>query len=100
MIPAIPRGETLRRAAALLLAATFTAWTRSAEACSVCLSATDETREAYYVTTVLMMLLPFVLLGALVYWLRKAAGRGEEVRQAPGWGVDCSPTIQPGRERE
>jgi len=100
MISAIPEGGTLRRVVVVSLAAVIATWARGAEACSVCLSATEETREAYYLTTVLMMLLPFVLLGALVYWLRKAAGRGKEVREAPGWGVDCSAPIQPGGERE
>lgn len=100
MIAVIPDHGALRRVVVVLLALVIATWTRSAEACSVCLSATDETRGAYYLTTVLMMLLPFVLLGALLYWLRKAAGGGKELRRAPGWGADGSAPIQPGGERE
>jgi hypothetical protein len=46
-----------------------------ASACAVCLSYTDGTREAYYGTTALLMLLPFGLLGAILLWLRRAARR-------------------------
>lgn len=63
----------LRNLVAVLAVALLTLAARSAEACSVCVSATDETRQAYYVTTVLMMLLPFLLLGGLGYWLRRVA---------------------------
>lgn len=100
MTAAIPARATLLHFAVVLLTAAIATWARSAEACSVCLSATDETREAYYLTTVVMMSLPFVLLGALVYWLRKAAARGAEVRGTPGWGSDRPASIQPGGERE
>ena len=75
MNAAISARETRRRFALALFAAAIATWAQSAEACSVCLSATEATREAYYLTTVLLMLLPFAFLGALVYWLRKAAGR-------------------------
>jgi hypothetical protein len=81
MNAAISAGEARRRFALALLAAAIAAWAQSADACSVCLSATEETREAYYLTTVLLMSLPFVLLGALLYWLRKAAGRRGEAQK-------------------
>jgi uncharacterized membrane protein len=45
----------------------------AALACAVCLSATDQTREAYYGTTVLLMLLPMLIIGVLGFWLRRAA---------------------------
>jgi len=100
MTAAVSARGTLRRFVCVLLAAAIATWTQSAEACGVCFSATEETREAYYVTTVLLMLLPFVLLGALLFWLRKAAGRRDEAREASGWAVDCSASIQRGSERE
>ena len=100
MTAAIPARGTLRRFVSVLLAAVIATWTQSAEACSVCLSATEGTREAYYLTTVLLMLLPFVFLGALLYWLRKAEGRRDEARGASGWGADCAASIQRGSESE
>ncbi len=100
MTAAIPARGTLRRFVVVLLAAAIATWTQSAEACSVCLSATEETREAYYLTTVLLMLLPFVFLGVLLYWLRKAAGRRDEAQEASGWGVDCSASNERGSESE
>jgi cbb3-type cytochrome oxidase subunit 3 len=39
----------------------------------MCLSAAEGTREAYYGTTALMMALPFLLIGAIAWWLRRAA---------------------------
>lgn len=41
-------------------------------ACAVCLSGTDETREAYYLTTAVLGALPFVVVGALALWIRRA----------------------------
>jgi heme/copper-type cytochrome/quinol oxidase subunit 2 len=83
MNAAIPARGPRRRFALALLAAAIATWAQSAEACSVCLSATEGTREAYYLTTVLMMAIPFVLLGTLLYWLRKAAGRRDATRKPP-----------------
>jgi uncharacterized membrane protein len=75
----VKRTAALRNLVAVLAVALPIVVARSAEACSVCVSATEETRQAYYVTTVLMMLLPFLLLGGLGYWLRRAA-RAERAR--------------------
>jgi hypothetical protein len=52
------------------------AWARTATACAVCLSATDQTRDAYWATTALLVLLPPLLVGAMAIWLRRAARRG------------------------
>ena len=49
-----------------------------AAACSVCLSATEPLREAYYVTTGILLSLPFLSLAAIILWLRRAAGRRRE----------------------
>lgn len=64
---------------ALLLGVAGVAWARVVEACSVCVSATDGTREAYYGTTALMMLVPFAALAVIAFWLRRAAGRQSDV---------------------
>lgn len=50
-------------------------WGRTATACAVCLSGTDETRAAYYTTTALLIVLPLALFAAALYWLRRAARR-------------------------
>jgi nitrate reductase gamma subunit len=49
------------------------AWVGTASACSMCLSATEETRQAYYGTTALLALLPLLLIGGFGFWLRRLA---------------------------
>jgi hypothetical protein len=44
-----------------------------ASACSSCFTGDEATRQAYYATTILLGALPFLLLGALAFWLRRAA---------------------------
>jgi hypothetical protein len=100
MTVAIRTGEAPLRFVPVLLAAVIATWTQSAEACSVCLSATEETREAYYLTTVVLMSLPFVFFGSLLFWLRRAAGRRDEARGESGWGVDCTASNERGSESE
>jgi hypothetical protein len=51
------------------------AWTPAATACSSCFVASDAARNAYYLTTVLLILVPFLLLGSILLWLRRAARR-------------------------
>ncbi len=47
---------------------------RVALACSVCSAGRDdETRAAFLATTGLLTVLPFVLVGGLVWWLRRRA---------------------------
>ena len=47
-----------------------------AAACSVCFSGrSDETRVAFIATTALLTALPLLLIGALVWWLRRRAIR-------------------------
>ena len=40
-----------------------------AEACAVCFSGKEETLEAFYITTVLLTLLPIVMLALIGIWL-------------------------------
>lgn len=56
-----------------LLVAAVLLWPGLAEACSTCLSASDETREAYYASTALMAVLPLAMIGGLGYWLRRVS---------------------------
>ena len=47
-----------------------------AAACSVCFSGrSDQTRTAFIATTGLLTALPLLLIGALVWWLRRRAGQ-------------------------
>ncbi|MDP3936842.1 MAG: hypothetical protein Q8R92_01755 [Deltaproteobacteria bacterium] len=66
----------LRRAlrALPLLAAPLLA-PRAALACAVCFDLTSRARDAYYGTTILLILLPFGILGGLIYWLVRATRR-------------------------
>ena len=38
-------------------------------ACAVCFSGREETLEAFYVTTIFLTLLPFVMLFSIGYWI-------------------------------
>ena len=51
---------------------------RMASACSVCFSATDAAREAYYSTTAFMILLPIGLVASIGVWLYRAARRADD----------------------
>ena len=41
----------------------------AANACAVCFSASEETLEAFYVTTIFLTLLPVVMLFTIGYWI-------------------------------
>jgi len=51
------------------------------EACSVCFSAKDGTRYAYYGTTVLLSLVPLFMVGFFIRWAYKRAKALEEESQ-------------------
>ena len=42
---------------------------RAANACAVCFSGSEETLEAFYVTTIFLTLLPVVMLFSIGYWI-------------------------------
>lgn len=44
---------------------------RSTYACSVCSVTNEESRYAYYATTVLLSLLPLLMIGGVVYYIAK-----------------------------
>lgn len=85
-----------RAAPAGAVAAVLLAAPRAADACAVCFSGkTDETRIAFILTTAFMTVMPFVLLGAAVLWLRRhlreheaaqEAHRGREAARGAGGG--------------
>lgn len=50
----------------------------SAEACSVCYSALPASRNAYYLATLLMTLLPILLLAGIFFWFRLYLFRGRQ----------------------
>ena len=58
---------------------------RAALACSVCFSGPDESRTAFLMTTVGMSALPLVLIGGVIWWLRRQvnAARREAEQRAP-----------------
>ncbi len=68
-----------------------------AAACSVCFSGrSDETRVAFIATTALLTALPLLLIGGLVWWMRRRAVQMEQnehaLRAAP---IDRSTDPQP-----
>jgi len=62
------------RALAVLVASALAFAPRIAQACAVCFSGrSDETRVAFIATTAFLTLLPMVLIGGVVWWLRRRA---------------------------
>ena len=53
----------------LLLVLSFSLVPGIAQACAVCFSGKEESLEAFYVTTIFLSLLPFVMLAAIGFWL-------------------------------
>jgi len=49
------------------------------EACAVCFSGKEESLEAFYLTTVLLTLLPLVMLSSIGYWLYRQYRKGKNV---------------------
>jgi hypothetical protein len=46
---------------------------RLATACPVCFSSEGASRETYVLTTIFLTLLPFVVIGTIIWWLSKRA---------------------------
>ena len=49
----------------------------SANACPVCFDANEKSRIADYLTTAFLSLFPLLMIGCLVYWLKKYSGETE-----------------------
>lgn len=71
----------LRRALPVLAVLLLTP--RAAFACAVCFDLAGRARDAYYGTTILLILLPFAILGGLLFWLRRAARKQAASDRAP-----------------
>ncbi|MFQ5514580.1 MAG: hypothetical protein ACE5FG_09070 [Myxococcota bacterium] len=54
---------------------------RSAAACAVCFSATEQSRQAFLGTTIFMSALPLALVGGALWWLRSRGGRAPSSSQ-------------------
>jgi len=74
----------LRRGAAIALLLGMGSVADDAVGCSVCFSALEKTREAYYLTTVLLGILPFLMLGGFGLWLRRATRTQRSLAVAHG----------------
>jgi hypothetical protein len=59
----------VRRSLALLTGAMF--WPSIAHACAVCFSGTDENRQAFVTTTVVLSFLPLSMIAGGLLWLRR-----------------------------
>lgn len=59
-------------------------WAPSALACPSCLSGDEDTRIAYYGTTLLLIAVPVLVLGVIIGWLRRAARQSEARTEATG----------------
>jgi len=68
-----------RRELAGLAALLVLAVPRAGLACAVCFgSQSDLARKAFFGTTMLLTLLPFVLIGGLIWWVRRRAREFDE----------------------
>ena len=47
----------------------------TAYSCAVCFSGTEESLQAYYITTVFLTLLPVLMLASIGYWIYRKYGR-------------------------
>lgn len=74
-----PARENLGRFALAVLGALIVAALPDvALACPGCIAGTEENRVAFLVTTGLLTFLPLLMIGGVVYWLRKRARQAEE----------------------
>jgi membrane protein DedA with SNARE-associated domain len=62
-------------------------WAPTALACPGCLSGGEDTRIAYYGTTILLIAVPLLVLGVIIGWLRRAARRAETRTEASGASI-------------
>ncbi len=70
--------------AAAVLALTGLLAPESAVACSVCIDPNEDSRTAFNITAVALSLLPMVMVGGLVFWLRREQRRRAVLIDAPG----------------
>jgi len=63
----------------IIIVSSFILVPRVVEACAVCFSGKEESLEAFYLTTVLLTLLPLVMLSLIGYWLYRQYRKEENV---------------------
>ena len=63
----------------IIIVLSFNLVPRIVEACAVCFSGKEESLEAFYLTTVLLTLLPLVMLSLIGYWLYRQYRKEENV---------------------
>ena len=83
----------MRRAAAALAAALLVAAPAVTHACAVCVAGTERNRMAFFVTTIILSLLPLAIiaLGAAWIWSRARAVLKDEFVDDDAWGPDAAP---------
>ena len=86
------RRKRLRMRLATLMATLLTLGPQLAEACAVCgAGREEESRVAFIITTAFMSLLPLLLIGGLVVWLRSRFRMVEEERSTLRPGPAAAP---------
>jgi hypothetical protein len=76
-------GNPLRNRIAGAVATLLLGWPEVGRACAVCFSGrSEETRQAFTLTTVFLTFLPLLAIGGMVWWLRKRARQLES--ESPG----------------
>jgi protein-S-isoprenylcysteine O-methyltransferase Ste14 len=74
----IPQGRSLRRWPGAVLALLVVFSPQISQACAVCFSARDENRAAFLTTTILLTLSPLLMIGGVIWWLRRCAQRSHQ----------------------
>ena len=63
---------------------TAVAWLAgSASACPSCASPLEENRQAFVDTTIFLTVVPLVMIGGLIWWIRRKARALDQVHQIP-----------------
>jgi hypothetical protein len=73
----------LARASAAV-AAVFVAWLAdSAAACPSCASPLEENRQAFVDTTIFLTVVPLMMIGGLIWWIRRKARELDRAAEIP-----------------
>ena len=89
-----PAGRLPALLAGLLATGVVVALPGMADACAVCFSGEDEARLAFIWTALFLTVLPFVLIGGVVGWIRRRV----RLLETEPWPPGSSPLPVPGPE--